>query len=82
MTCHCGKTALYIAGRKGFCGEHKDEAVARMSHHTSSNMVQDRRDRGQCIQCAVPCEGTLCSLHRRINSAASLKTYHKRKTKT
>ena len=25
----CGKVALYIAGRKAFCGEHKAEAYQR-----------------------------------------------------
>jgi hypothetical protein len=31
MTCtHCPKTALYIAGKRAFCGDHLTEAKAAM----------------------------------------------------
>ena len=26
MTCHCGKTALFSVGKRGFCKDHKAEA--------------------------------------------------------
>jgi hypothetical protein len=26
--CHCGKVAWYLAGKKGFCGDHRKDAEA------------------------------------------------------
>lgn len=31
MLCHCGKVAWYLAGKQGFCGEHRKEAVAAVT---------------------------------------------------
>lgn len=34
MKCHCGRTALYRAGGKGFCAVHKAEASGAAIRHS------------------------------------------------
>jgi hypothetical protein len=44
MTCnHCTKTALYIAGKQGFCGEHLTEAKAAMKALSSQQTGKGMR---------------------------------------
>jgi hypothetical protein len=36
----CSRTALYMAGKKGFCGAHRDEAVAETAKDKRKIMSQ------------------------------------------
>lgn len=49
MICHCGQTALYRVGDKGYCSQHRTEAVARIEKFGNPRRVKRTAKRSTVV---------------------------------